>query len=328
MDKRELTTGGTALVTGANSGIGFETAYQLEAAGYKKVILGCRTLEKGETARKLLIEKGSKDVFETIAVDVSEPKSALFASDELISKGYKIDLLILNAGMSSGNIITKNSAGVDMTFASTLVGHHVMTVNLVNKGGFSKNGKIIIAGSEAARGDVPGMGLPDLDEVAQMDFNGNMYKTLKAYAEATYPDKYVPMKSYALAKLFVAWWASSLSSKLPNNITVNAVSPGAVTSTNFGRDMSWPMRNVVMPMMKILGPLMGMDGPVSDAAKRYLDVSSYNRETSGKFFASRPKKLVGKLEEQHTVLIQDEAKQEEGYNLIVELSGGFDCMHN
>ncbi len=46
---------------------GFETAYQLEAAGYKKVILGCRSLEKGETARKLLIERGSKDVFETIA---------------------------------------------------------------------------------------------------------------------------------------------------------------------------------------------------------------------------------------------------------------------
>ena len=93
---------GTALVTGANSGIGFETVYQLASTGFSKVILACRTLEKGEEARKLLIERGSKDIFETLAVDVSEIESALIASDGLISKGHKIDLLILNAGMVPG----------------------------------------------------------------------------------------------------------------------------------------------------------------------------------------------------------------------------------
>ena len=138
--------GGTALVTGANSGIGFETACQLASSGYDKVILACRTLKKGEIARKLLIERGCKDVFEVLAVDVSEVKSALNASEEIISKGYKIDLLVLNAGMSPGDRIMKNSNGVDLTFASTLIGHHVMTMNLLNKEGISKNGKIIIAG--------------------------------------------------------------------------------------------------------------------------------------------------------------------------------------
>lgn len=328
MNKSESIAKGIVLITGANSGIGFETAYQMESTGFSKVILACRTLKKGETARKLLIERGCNDVFEIIAVDVSEVKSAITASDELLTKGYKIDLLILNAGMSSGSKIMKNSDGIDLTFASTLIGHHAMTMNLLTKGGISENGKIIIAGSEGARGDVPGINLPDLDNVAKTDFNGSMNDALKAYAKAAYPSKYIPMNAYALAKLYVAWWSSSLSKKLPNGITVNAVSPGSVLSTKFARDQSWPMRNIMMPIMKVFGPLMGMAGPVSAAGKRYLEVSHYGKELSGKFFGSPPKKLVGKLEEQQTALLQDEAKQEACYKLIVELAGGIDYQNN
>ena len=328
MNKDENIIKGIALVTGANSGIGFETVFQLASAGYSKVILGCRTLEKGEAARKLLIERGSKDVFETLAVDVSEVESAIRASEELISKGYKIDLLILNAGMVSGSSITRNSSGVDMTFASTLIGHHAMTINLLTKGGISENGRIIIAGSEGARGDVPGVSLPDIDKIAREDFKGSMHDALKAYAEATYPAKYVPMSAYALAKVFVAWWSSSLAKRLPSGITVNAVSPGSVPSTNFARNQSPMMRIIMLPMIKIIGPLMGLAGPISAAGKRYIEVSHYGKEVSGKFFASPPKKAVGKLEEQHIALLQDESKQEEEYKLIVELAGGIDYVNN
>ena len=320
--------GKTVLVTGANSGIGFETAYQLAEVGFKKVILGCRTVEKGEAARKQLIERSGKDVFDVIAVDVSEASSAIKASEELISKGYKFDVLILNAGMSAGANMMKNSDGVDLTFASTLIGHHAMTMNLLAKGGINENGRIIIAGSEAARGDLPGMNLPDLDAIAKNDFNGNVHDMLKAYAEGTYPSKYVPMIAYAIAKLYVAWWSAALAKKLPGGITVNTVSPGSVPATSFARDMPWGMKNIMLPIMKVIGPMMGMAGPVSEAGKRYLDVANYGNDISGKFFASPPKKLVGILEEQHTALLEDETKQEEGYKLIVELAGGIDYRKN
>ena len=88
------------------------------------------------------------------------------------------------------------------------------------------------------------------------------------------------------------------------------------------------MRIIILPIMKTIGPLMGMAGPISAAAGRYLDVSHYGKEDSGKFFASPSKKAVGKLEEQRTALLQDEAKQEEGYKLIVELAGGIDYGNN
>lgn len=322
--------GKTVLVTGANSGIGFETAYQLAEAGYDKVILGCRTVEKGEAARKQLIERSGKDVFDVVAVDVSEASSAIMSSEELISKGYKFDVLILNAGMSAGANIMKNSDGVDLTFASTLIGHHAMTMYFLNNGGINENGRIIIAGSESARGDVPGMNLPDFDAVAKDVFNGNVHDMLKAFAEGKYPEKYVPMIAYAIAKLYVAWWSAALAKRLPSGrgITVNTVSPGSVPASNFARDASWGIRNIMMPMMKVIGPMMGMAGPVSAAAARYLDVANYGDDISGKFFGSPPKKLVGILEEQRTALLQDVSMQEEGYKLIVELAGGIDYQNN
>lgn len=328
MNTKENTNKGTALITGANSGIGFETAFQLAQSGYSKVILGCRTIEKGEAARKRLIERGAADVFEPLAIDTSEVVSSTMASNELLARGSKLDLLILNAGMSSGNNITKNSAGIDNTFASTLIGHHVLSMNLLNGGGLQDDAKIIIAGSEGSRGDVPGIKIADLDEVANNDFNGSLHDAFKAYTRAEYPAKYVPMDAYALAKLFVAWWAAALAEKLPNGKTVNAVSPGSVMSTGFARDASWMMKNIIVPMMKTFGPMMGMAGPVSAAGERYLEVSGYGKEDSGKFFGSPPKKLVGKLQEQHTELLQDKAKRDEAYRLIVELAGGVDYQVN
>jgi NAD(P)-dependent dehydrogenase (short-subunit alcohol dehydrogenase family) len=77
--------GKIVLVTGANSGVGFEAAHQFAKAGYSKIILGVRTFEKGDRARKQLIERCDKDVFDIVKVDVSEVSSAIKASEELIS---------------------------------------------------------------------------------------------------------------------------------------------------------------------------------------------------------------------------------------------------
>ena len=60
MDK----AGKTALVTGANSGLGFEAAAQLADDGWSKVILACRTVEKAEAARAQLVARTGKDAFD------------------------------------------------------------------------------------------------------------------------------------------------------------------------------------------------------------------------------------------------------------------------
>ena len=121
----------TALITGANSGIGFEAAAQLAENGYGKVILVSRTLAKADTARKQLEERTGKKVFDILAADLSETEPAADAAEELAARGDTIDLLILNAGMSPGDTPMFNADGIELTFASTLVGHHVLTMRLL-----------------------------------------------------------------------------------------------------------------------------------------------------------------------------------------------------
>ena len=62
----------TALVTGANAGLGFETAAQLAEMGYGRIILATRTHAKGTDAKQRLIERTGKDVFDLLAIDVAE----------------------------------------------------------------------------------------------------------------------------------------------------------------------------------------------------------------------------------------------------------------
>lgn len=85
-DTTERFEGKSALVTGANSGLGFEAAAQLAEAGYSRVILACRTLEKAEAAKQALAARVGGDPFDTLAVDISSIESANTASDELITQ--------------------------------------------------------------------------------------------------------------------------------------------------------------------------------------------------------------------------------------------------
>ena len=87
----------TALVTGANSGVGFEAAAQLAEDGWGRVILACRSIEKAETAKARLVERTGKDPFDVLVVDTSEVASAHAACDELRDRGERIDFLLLLA---------------------------------------------------------------------------------------------------------------------------------------------------------------------------------------------------------------------------------------
>jgi NAD(P)-dependent dehydrogenase (short-subunit alcohol dehydrogenase family) len=87
----------TVLITGANKGIGLETARQLANAGYH-IYLGCRDKERGEEAVSLLHSEGLNDV-EFIQIDVINEESVQQAHDELANRVDYLDVLINNAGI-------------------------------------------------------------------------------------------------------------------------------------------------------------------------------------------------------------------------------------
>ena len=87
----------SALVTGANKGIGFETAKQLAELGYF-VYIGSRDKDKGLAAIKKLNASGYTNVY-CIALDVTDINSIQSARQELEVKTQQLDILINNAGI-------------------------------------------------------------------------------------------------------------------------------------------------------------------------------------------------------------------------------------
>ncbi len=314
----------TALVTGANSGLGFEAAAQLAEAGWGRVILACRSIEKAEAAKSKLTERTGKDPFEVVAIDTSEAESAKQACADLAQRDVSIDFLLLNAG-ASGKEPKYNSGGVEVTYASTLVGHHVLTLEAVANGLLSTHARIVIAGSEAARGNMPGMRVHDVGEIAKDSYSGDVVAAVQALMSLDTPaqKKFVNMNEYVTAKLLVAWWAAALARRLPAGTTVNAVSPGAALETSFGRDANVMMKLIMMPVMKLMGPAMGMAGTTKDAARRYLDAAEFGDDQNGQFYATaHKKKLVGPMGVQTwPAYFTDEASQEATFDAMVKVTG-------
>lgn len=284
----------TALVTGANSGLGFEASAQLAEQGYQRVIITARTTEKAATARDQLFARTGEDVFEILTLDNDDLATVESAAVALAERGGKIDLLLLNAGMAPPKTLVRTAQGIEGTVASTLVGHYLLTSRLLEEDLLGDNARIIIAGSEAARGDVPTFHPLDVDAFAAEYFDGNLEAAIEAQLLMEAPAKYKPSDVYATAKMFVVWWAAELAQSLPEGMTVNVVSPGSTPDTNAINNAPFYMRYLMVPMFKLVP---GMSHSVEVGAGRYLEAAGYGDEITGKFFASRPKKMTGPLVE-------------------------------
>lgn len=325
-DSKKQFEGKTALVTGANSGLGFEAAAQLAEAGYSRIILACRTLEKAETAKQMLSERVGSDPFESLAIDVSSIASAEAASDELVKRGHPIEALLLNAGMVSGDDMNKSVDGFEVAFASSIIGHHVLTIRLLDAGLLSKGARVVIAGSEAARNDLPammGMQLYDFTTDVPEEFGDNLHDAMVLFARGAKPKLFSGSRYYATTKVFTSWWAAAMARKYGERISVFAVSPGSNMATNAARHTTGFKNLLFTKIMPALGPALGMDQPIPLGAKRYVDVlhGSNGNYINGKTYMSKPKKMVGPIEEVKNPHLMDLERQEVAWNVLGELTG-------
>ena len=117
-------TGRTAVVTGANSGLGLSTARELARAG-AHVVLACRNLEKGEAAQR---EVGSDSELEQL--DLASLDSVREFADRFRAAHDGLDLLINNAGlMAPPRGVTAD--GFELQFGTNVLGHFALTGRLM-----------------------------------------------------------------------------------------------------------------------------------------------------------------------------------------------------
>ena len=119
------------LITGANSGLGFESARQFALRdGVSKIILACRNEVKAQNALKELEKQTGKKIFEILIVDVGDLDSCRKAAENL---NTKLDGIILNAGGGGGTEPTKlTKDGVMTIFAQNVLGHVLFTLSLIH----------------------------------------------------------------------------------------------------------------------------------------------------------------------------------------------------
>ncbi len=317
-------TNHTALVTGANSGLGFEAAAQLAEAGYGRVILACRTLHKAEGARKELAERVGSDPFTTVAIDVANLASAAAAADELIARGDRIDALLLNAGMVPGDEMTKTPDGLEMAFAASIIGHHLLSVRLLDAG-LLDGARIVLSGSEAANNDLPAMmGMAVYDFATDAPVEGRaLHDAMLAFARGEQEAGYDGTRQYSTTKVFSAWWSAAMARRFGDRVSVFTVSPGSNMSTNAARNTTGFKRFLFTKVMPAIGPLIGWDQPVSQGAKRYIDVVTGEGGDwiNGRTYTSAPKKMIGPLHAVEYPHLLDVDRQDAAWAVLGELSG-------
>jgi NAD(P)-dependent dehydrogenase (short-subunit alcohol dehydrogenase family) len=305
-----------ALVTGATGGVGYAAARLLASGGYRQIIVTGRSLSRAREAAERLAAETKSKIFTPLELELDDPSSVWKALGELSKQGQQIDLLLLNAGMVPGKKRVITAAGIEASQAP-LIGHHQLTDGLLEAGLLSSNARILIASAEPARGGVPLFKYTDLPAFAAKYHRGDRTAAVEALLRSGPTVKYVPNNAYADAKLIVAWWAAALSRRLPAGMAVYAVSPGAATATEVGRNAGPLVKYLMIP---IVSHIPGMNQTPETAARRYLQMAEFGTDVSGQFFASAKGKFTGPIEAQRQPHLLDRDNQEAAWQAVVKVS--------
>jgi len=123
-------SGQTALITGANSGVGYETALALARLGCSSVTIACRNERKCEVAANKIRSDDRFDskitTIHTMLVDMSSLKSVRNLAANYSKFHNQLDMLYLNAGVASVKSAQLSEDGIQKLFATNYLGHHLL----------------------------------------------------------------------------------------------------------------------------------------------------------------------------------------------------------
>ena len=139
--------GRIALVTGANSGLGFQTAKALVKKN-ATVLLCSRSIEKAEKAAFIIRKETNSGTIDLIKLDLSDLNEVNSVSDYILTKYEKLDLLINNAGLMAPPL-SYSKQGFELQFAVNHLSHMALTLKLLPLISRQKLGRVITVTSGA-----------------------------------------------------------------------------------------------------------------------------------------------------------------------------------
>jgi NAD(P)-dependent dehydrogenase (short-subunit alcohol dehydrogenase family) len=141
--------GRVALVTGANSGLGFQTARALAGKG-ASVLMACRNQEKGAEALARVKAEHPDAKAELLELDLADLSSVRRAANDALARHERLDLLINNAGVMA--IPHRTTAdGFEMQFGTNHLGHFALTGLLLDRILSTEDSRVVSVSSGAHR---------------------------------------------------------------------------------------------------------------------------------------------------------------------------------
>ncbi len=217
--------GKTFLVTGANTGIGRETARGLAQAGAKVFLAGRSETKTRSVIDEIVAETGNR-ALHFLALDLGELSSVRACAGSLLATGEPLHGLINNAGVAGQRGLT--SSGFELAFGTNHVGPFLLTGLLLDRLRESAPARIVNLSSEAHR-QVPGIDFEVVHEATRTRTG---------------------LREYAVSKLANVLHAQELARRLDGSgVTSYALHPGVIAS-DIWRRVPWPVRSLIKLRMR------------------------------------------------------------------------------
>ena len=207
-------TGKTVVITGGNSGIGYETAAALAAAG-ARVLVTARNADKGRAAlAELATRFDGSTRMQLVVFDLADLASVRRGAEEILELAPRLDVLVNNAGL----VLSERSETVDgfeATFGTNHLGPFLLTNLLLERLRASTPARVVNVASAAYSAARKGIPFDDL-QTTRVRYRG--------------------MRVYAQSKLANILFTSELARRsAASGVTANSLHPGTVR-TGYGAD--------------------------------------------------------------------------------------------
>jgi NAD(P)-dependent dehydrogenase (short-subunit alcohol dehydrogenase family) len=220
----------TIMVTGANAGIGFETASALAARG-ATVVLACRDTGRGATAAARITAAVPDAAVAVVPLDLASLDSVGQAAAEVLARFGRLDVLINNAGlMMPPRGLTAD--GFELQIGTNHLGHFALTGLLLGRLLATPGSRVVTVSSSAHR-----QGRIDL---ADLSFGRRKYQPNAAYSQSKLANL---LFTYQLQRRLAAAGASTIAVGLE---------PGFVR-TDLPRSIAGPVRPAVIAVTRLIG---------------------------------------------------------------------------
>ena len=203
----------TIIITGANSGLGFETAKKAAKDTENRIVLACRNAEKEEKAREEIARETGNDRIMTMSLDTSSLASVRTFAET--AQSFSIDALVNNAGISPMGNDGLTAEGFELVFATNYLGHFLLTQLLLPH--MAENAAVWNITSDMH--NPPG---------------GLTWPGTEALAHPAEDDR----RKYSYSKLCMIYFTHELNrhyAEEGKKIFANSFNPGFMSATNFSK---------------------------------------------------------------------------------------------